>query len=58
MKPTPLYCRLRARILVSMPAILARVPGVPWAARRSLRAVFPDGVVGQKSESCRRRIKE
>ena len=33
-------------------------PGVPWAARRSSRALFPDGVVGQELESCPRRIKE
>ena len=41
-----------------MPAIPAGPPGVPWAARRSLRAVLPDGVGGQELESCPRRIKE
>ena len=32
-------------------------PSAPWAARRSSRGTFPDGVVGQEYKSCPRRIK-
>ena len=58
MKPYPLRCWPRAMLLVSMPAITAGPPGVPWAALRSSRAIVPAGVVGQELESCPRRIKE